>query len=216
MTLADNKIRKPDRLPAGDSRSCARSSLHDRITAPGSWSPTRSGWAKRSLLGESSLERSICFRKDDSGIERIDILYICSNANIARQNIAKLDVLQQHQADLDPDLVARHSTGRPHHPRSHRREDRQPHRLHAGDLVPEGPGRRSCCREGLSSITSPNRWSREPLSNGAAPGSPRTTTWVSEDRFIQELRRIDWANPEPDPGSASVINTCSGGSIGTS
>ncbi|MEX0663312.1 MAG: helicase [Acidimicrobiia bacterium] len=32
-------------------------------------------------------------QRSDSGIDRIDILYICSNANIARQNISKLDVL---------------------------------------------------------------------------------------------------------------------------
>lgn len=34
-------------------------------------------------------------REPDSGIDRIDVLYICSNANIARQNIAKLDVLSE-------------------------------------------------------------------------------------------------------------------------
>ena len=32
-------------------------------------------------------------REPDSGVDRIDVLYICSNANIARQNISKLDVL---------------------------------------------------------------------------------------------------------------------------
>ncbi|MFV0318506.1 MAG: hypothetical protein ACK5O2_16280 [Microthrixaceae bacterium] len=32
-------------------------------------------------------------RKPENHIERIDVLYICSNASIARQNIAKLDVL---------------------------------------------------------------------------------------------------------------------------
>ena len=31
--------------------------------------------------------------RPDSGVDRIDILYICSNADIARQNIGKLDVL---------------------------------------------------------------------------------------------------------------------------
>jgi hypothetical protein len=32
-------------------------------------------------------------RQPDSGIDRIDVLYVCSNAGIARQNLRKLDVL---------------------------------------------------------------------------------------------------------------------------
>lgn len=49
-------------------------------------------------------------RSNASDVERIDVLYICSNANIARQNISKLDVLAEGTLPLSTriTLLANH------------------------------------------------------------------------------------------------------------
>src|SRR4051812_33865902 len=46
----------------------------------------------KTLVARGVIGGAIERLKDDPTVDRIDIVYICSNADIARQNIAKLDV----------------------------------------------------------------------------------------------------------------------------
>ena len=54
-------------------------------------------------LGKSIVARGVVAEvierlQDDPSVDRIDIIYVCSNADIARQNLARLDVIGQQHA----------------------------------------------------------------------------------------------------------------------
>lgn len=56
-------------------------------------------------LGKSHVARGVVARtverlQDDPGVKRIDIVYVCSNADIARQNVQRIDVLKSGSAGL--------------------------------------------------------------------------------------------------------------------
>jgi hypothetical protein len=47
----------------------------------------------KSLVARGVIARSLEHLQDDDGCERIDVVYVCSNADIAEQNLKRLDVL---------------------------------------------------------------------------------------------------------------------------
>ena len=51
----------------------------------------------KSLVARGVVARSIERLQDDPDVGRIDIVYVCSNADIARQNVKRLDVIGQQQ-----------------------------------------------------------------------------------------------------------------------
>jgi hypothetical protein len=54
----------------------------------------------KTLVARGVIAGAIDRLQDDPAIDRIDIIYICSNGDIARQNIAKLDVLGENAKPL--------------------------------------------------------------------------------------------------------------------
>lgn len=62
----------------------------------------------KSLVAKGVVARSIERLQDEPEIGRIDIVYVCSNADIARQNVARLDVIgRQHAVTSRLTLLAR-------------------------------------------------------------------------------------------------------------
>jgi hypothetical protein len=62
----------------------------------------------KSLVARGVVARSIERLQDDPDVGRIDIVYVCSNADIARQNVKRLDVIgQQHAVTSRLTLLAR-------------------------------------------------------------------------------------------------------------
>lgn len=62
----------------------------------------------KSLVARGVVARSIERLQDDPNVGRIDIVYVCSNADIARQNVKRLDVIgQQHAVTSRLTLLAR-------------------------------------------------------------------------------------------------------------
>jgi hypothetical protein len=62
----------------------------------------------KSLVGRGLVARTIERLQDDPSVPRIDILYVCSNADIARQNVRRLDVIgHQHAIASRLTLLAR-------------------------------------------------------------------------------------------------------------
>jgi hypothetical protein len=51
----------------------------------------------KSLVARGVVARTVERLQDDQTIRRIDVVYVCSNADIARQNVKRLDVIGQHQ-----------------------------------------------------------------------------------------------------------------------
>jgi hypothetical protein len=71
----------------------------------------------KSLVARGVVARTIELLQDDPSVPRIDIVYVCSNADIARQNVKRLDVIgQQHAIASRLTLLARgaqHLDGEP-------------------------------------------------------------------------------------------------------
>lgn len=62
----------------------------------------------KSLVARGVVARTIERLQDDPSVGRIDIVYVCSNADIARQNVKRLDVIgQQHEIATRLTLLAR-------------------------------------------------------------------------------------------------------------
>jgi hypothetical protein len=62
----------------------------------------------KSLVARGVVARSIERLQDDPDVGRIDVVYVCSNADIARQNVKRLDVIgQQHAVTSRLTLLAR-------------------------------------------------------------------------------------------------------------
>ena len=62
----------------------------------------------KSLVARGLVARTIERLQDEPTVPRIDIVYVCSNANIARQNVKRLDVIgQQHAIASRLTLLAR-------------------------------------------------------------------------------------------------------------
>ena len=62
----------------------------------------------KSLVARGVVARTIERLQDDPTVKRIDVVYVCSNADIARQNVKRLDVIgQQHQIASRLTLLAR-------------------------------------------------------------------------------------------------------------
>lgn len=62
----------------------------------------------KSLVARGVVARTIERLQDDPTVGRIDIVYVCSNADIARQNVKRLDVIgQQHEIASRLTLLAR-------------------------------------------------------------------------------------------------------------
>jgi hypothetical protein len=71
----------------------------------------------KSLVARGVVARTIELLQDDPSVRRIDIVYVCSNSDIARQNVKRLDVIgQQHAIASRLTLLARgarHLDGEP-------------------------------------------------------------------------------------------------------
>ncbi len=65
----------------------------------------------KSLVAKGVIARAIEVLQDKPDVERIDVVYVCSNSDIARQNLAKLDVLRGKHRPIPGrlTLLARHS-----------------------------------------------------------------------------------------------------------
>lgn len=70
----------------------------------------------KSMIARGVIARTIEKLQDDDTVDRIDIVYVCSNAEIARQNLARLNVLQASDDRCKPvesasrlTLLAKHS-----------------------------------------------------------------------------------------------------------
>jgi len=62
----------------------------------------------KSLVARGVVARTIERLQNDASVGRVDIVYVCSNADIARQNIKRLDVIgQQHEIAARLTLLAR-------------------------------------------------------------------------------------------------------------
>jgi hypothetical protein len=65
----------------------------------------------KSLVARGVVARTIEVLQDDPSVARIDIVYVCSNAEIARQNVKRLDVIgRQHDIATRLTLLARGAT----------------------------------------------------------------------------------------------------------
>ncbi len=81
------------------SRGCTRTRRPPRVSSL----PTKSASARRRSPRGSSRDAVDLLRSHDPN-RRVDVIYICSNANIARQNINRLNVTGQPSHDL-PDRI---------------------------------------------------------------------------------------------------------------
>ena len=59
----------------------------------------------KSLVARGVIARAIETLEDDDTVDRIDVVYVCSNADIARQNLARLDVTGQRQVQFSSRLT---------------------------------------------------------------------------------------------------------------
>ena len=53
----------------------------------------------KSIVARGLIARTIEKLQDDEGVDRIDIVYVCSNTDLARQNIGRLNVTSQEQIE---------------------------------------------------------------------------------------------------------------------
>lgn len=65
----------------------------------------------KSVVARGVIARTLEHLQDDTSVDRIDIVYICSNADIARQNMARLEVTGSRARQMSTRLtmLARHS-----------------------------------------------------------------------------------------------------------
>lgn len=65
----------------------------------------------KSLVARGVIARTIEQLQDDDSVERIDVIYVCSNADIAEQNLRRLDVTGQEHLPFSSrlTLLAKHS-----------------------------------------------------------------------------------------------------------
>ena len=65
----------------------------------------------KSVVARGVIARTLEHLQDDDSVDRIDIVYICSNADIARQNLARLEVTGSRATQMSTRLtmLARHS-----------------------------------------------------------------------------------------------------------
>ncbi|MGY1709112.1 helicase-related protein [Geodermatophilus sp. SYSU D00758] len=66
----------------------------------------------KSVIARGVIAKTLEHLQDDASVDRIDIVYICSNADIARQNLARLEVTGSRATQMSTRLtmLARHST----------------------------------------------------------------------------------------------------------
>lgn len=65
----------------------------------------------KSVVARGVIAKTLEHLQDDTSVDRIDIVYICSNADIARQNLARLEVTGSRATQMSTRLtmLARHS-----------------------------------------------------------------------------------------------------------
>ena len=98
----------------------------------------------KTLVARSVIAGAIERLQHDDTVDRIDIIYICSNADIARQNIAKLDVRGDGTKPLSTRITMLATQLRDLNRTDARwQQDGEPRRLHAGHLVRQGPSQRT-------------------------------------------------------------------------
>ena len=84
---------------AGPSTTCSGACGSTIRRRPASSSPTRSVWARR-LSPAGIIARTLHHLRED--VRRIDIVYVCSNAAIAQQNVNRLNVMSDEHLRWPP------------------------------------------------------------------------------------------------------------------